>query len=106
MLKKNYGSPFYINDIEIINILLFQFANSGKLSNIFVLSKEILGNRKNIMPNLNYYVTALQCMGHMLNANASMTKSEIHFKVERILNDIKKANVNIFFNNNYFFFLF
>jgi len=99
-VKSNMSSHQIINDIEIYNRLMFEFAKLGQTSRINLLFKKICTNSANkLRPNLNSYAAALQSLGYEVeNLQPDQSLGKIRLKVERILWDIKKANVKLVFS--------
>jgi hypothetical protein len=95
-VKSNMKPHQIISDIEIYNRLMFECAKLGQTSRINLLFKKICTNSSNkLRPNLNSYAAALQSFGFEVeHLQPDQSLAKIRLKVERILWDIKKANVS------------
>jgi hypothetical protein len=94
-VRSNMNAQQIINDIEIYNRLMFEFAKLGQTNRINLLFKKICTNSANkLRPNLNSYAAALQSLGYEIEHLLSeQNLPKIRLKIERILWDIKKSNV-------------
>ena len=108
----------YLSDVDIFNRVMFEVAKSGKVSRLYVLFRKMRTNKgRPVMPNLNSYAAVLQAYGyrienqivdeaadrHVMAATGGQMNSSrdevaknlalIRLGVERVVWDIKKANV-------------
>lgn len=105
-----------LNDVEIFNKVMFEYAKLGKTTKINLLFKTMYTNLnekycESLRPNLNSFAAAFQSLGCELGklneTNVKKETSRIRLQVERILWDMKKDKVKLTcFSSNQRVFLF
>jgi hypothetical protein len=93
-----------INDVEIFNKVMFEYAKLGKTTKINLLFKTMYTNLsekycESLRPNLNSFAAAFQSLGCELGklneTNVKKEMSRIRLQVERILWDMKNDKVKL-----------
>lgn len=75
---------------------MFALAKTGsthKIIRLFTKMRSSNGAGEPIQPNLNSYAAAIQSIGFNLNSKSDFDVNNARLNIERILFDIKKANV-------------
>ena len=88
-----------INNVEILNKLMFAKAHQGKTYDITRLFKYMALSNGLLKPNLNSFTAALQSIGYEMTCEKSSTFAN-NVRVQRILADMSKSQVCPCNNNN------